>query len=109
MIYDDKKRIFVAAYANMKDSTKWCQGAFACNKDGYSVMVSDSKACKWCSTGHIYNFGEPQTPDHRAAYHLINDFSHFLNADLLSFNDTNTYDVVLDAWTRFGKARAYIE
>ena len=92
------------------DPDAWCQFEGAMDKDGNCVEIDDKHAVCWCSDGIIHYLAE----DHRVRDEAISalecaidqlpDYSLEVNdhnpenMKLIAFNDSNDYDLVMQAW-----------
>ena len=77
------------------DRSRWCQQAFARDKNGRNVPSRDENACQWCLLGAINHLldDEKSIQARMKLYSVLDKYS--CDSSLIIFNDTHTYEEVM--------------
>lgn len=103
MLSDKDKKIVKLVFNLLSDRSKWCQGAGARTEDKYICSPLSEKACSWCVFGAFYKF-VGGCPGGNPAFLAINSYVISTNSngyDIVSINDNEGYDKVMDILRKF--------
>lgn len=104
------RRVFLGAFALIRNPDTWTQKEYAKDSDGYSTEPRLKAACSYCSLGAIIKFRQDETCD--ASYTISEGFTKWCNKiydkPLHQLNDESSHDEIVQVWINYGKHMKYL-
>lgn len=109
-MFESYRASFIGALWLIREKKYWIQGAYARDINGHDVYAHSDSAFCFCSSGAIRR--------NEGGCTLIEKFDEFLDehlelennkfSNIADYNDTHTYEEVIDLWVKVGVANDYL-